>query len=294
MNSLTEKITPNISVFEDYSNKKFLKSTTDFLNSNSLVAKISFLILIIFLFIVILRIGISILNDSFIDKDNVTLIDGMIPGENLVVISQNPNVSNSKPVMRSKNENDGLEFTWSSWLWLKQPPLSNDPSARPNLYKHIFNKGNDIIDSDGIVKPNNCPGLYISPNGKDLVVIMNTFDSIKEEIVIPNIPIEKWINVIIRCNQLNLDVFINGTVIQSYKFNSVPKQNYDNIYVGLNGGFNGNLSRLQYFAHSIGTNKIQSIIEKGPNLKNINDKHIKTKPYYLSFRWFFPDKPTLS
>mgnify|MGYP000444849738 CR=1 FL=1 len=32
-----------------------------------------------------------------------------------------------------------------------------------NRYKHIFHKGNDRVDSDGIVYPNNAPGLYISP-----------------------------------------------------------------------------------------------------------------------------------
>ena len=45
---------------------------------------------------------------------------------------------------------------------------------------------------------NNAPGLYLHENKNSLVVIMNTFDSMVEEVEIPNIPINKWINVSIR------------------------------------------------------------------------------------------------
>ena len=291
MSSDYGKISSGASGFDPYSNKKLLQGTTDFLQSNSLVAKISFLILVIFLFVIILRMGISLLNGIFSNETNPILIKGVIPADNLVVISQNPKIPGSTPILRSTNQRDGLEFTWSTWVWIKTPSLNSDPTSRPNQYKHIFSKGNDIIDSNGLATPNNAPGLYISPNGQDLVVIMNTFDTIREEIVIGDIPIEKWINVIIRCNQHTVDVFINGMLTQSHTLKGVPKQNYDNVYVGLNGGFNGNISQLQYFSHAIGTNKIQSIVENGPNLKVIIKQMTDTKPYYLSFRWFFPERP---
>ena len=55
----------------------------------------------------------------------------------------------------------------------------------------------------------------------------------------------------------------------------MPNQNYDPVYISLNGGFQGHISKLQYFAYAIGANQIQSIINSGPNLKslggNIND-----------------------
>ena len=120
---------------------------------------------------------------------------------------------------------------------------------------------------------------------------MNTFDNIKEEIVIPDIPIEKWINVIVRCKQHTVDVFINGMLTKSQILKGIPKQNYDNVYVGLNGGFSGKVSQLQYFAYNLGTNKIQNIVENGPNLKVIGQGITNSKPYYLSFKWFFPERP---
>ena len=214
----------------------------------------------------------------------------MIDAEKLVVVAQNPNTPGAMPILRSNNERDGLEFTWSVWLWVKNPPLSSSVAAKPNQYKHVFSKGNDNISADGLATPNNAPGLYIGPNYRELVVVMNTFDNPKEEIVIGDLPIEKWVNVIIRCDQHKLDVFINGMLTRRHVMKGVPKQNYDNVYVALNGGFSGRISSLQYFAYDIGTTEIKSIVDNGPDLTEIDPDLTKTMPYYLSFRWFFPEQ----
>ena len=294
MSTLYGKVSYGATGFNPFGNKnpfgsnKYLQGSKEFLESNSIVAKFTFLILVIFIFIILLRLGIHLLSYLFSFSEDPILIDGTVNGEHLLVKSQNPNSKGSIPIIRSKNEKEGLEFTWSVWLWIKSPPLSNTPAYRPGQYRHIFNKGNDNVGVNGIVTPNNAPGLYIAPNYRDLVVVMNTFENIKEEIIIGDIPIEKWINVIIRCNQHKLDVYINGTLTRSKTLKSVPKQNYDNVYVGLNGGFPGNISSLRYFAKAINTNKILSLVESGPNLTQIGSTLTQTLPYYLSFRWFFP------
>ena len=283
--NVANKVTNGLNQF---SNKNILPGgPKEFFTSNHLVARIAFVILVIFVFVILLQIGFRLLNSFLNYPTDPVLLNGTVDAEKLIVVAQNPTMLGAIPILRSDNQNDGLEFTWSIWIWIKTPPLNSNPVARPNQYKHIFNKGNDDIDSNGIATPNNAPGLYISPNYKDLVVIMNTFDIIKEEIVISDIPIEKWINVIIRCNQHKVDVFINGTLTKSYILKGIPKQNYDNVYIGLNGGFSGQVSLLQYFAYAIGTNKIQGIIDKGPSLKAIGKDIINTKANYLSFRWFY-------
>ena len=178
MNSLYGKVSYGADNFNDYGSNKYLQGTKEFLQSNSIIAKLAFLILIIFIFIILLRLGISVLSYIFSHSDNPILIDGMVDGENLIVKRQNPNLSDSIPILRSKNERNGLEFTWSTWLWIRNPPL-NSNSMRNNQYKHVFNKGNDIIDEKGIANPNNAPGLYISPDYRELLVVMNTFENIE-------------------------------------------------------------------------------------------------------------------
>jgi hypothetical protein len=213
------------------------------------------------------------------------LIDGMVDAKNALIFPQDPDI-NKQPVTiyRSINERDGLEFTWSVWIYI------NTLQYLQGQYKHIFYKGNSNLAENGLNFPNNAPGLYLAPDSNELVVIMNTFDVINEEIKIPNIPLNKWINVIIRCQNRTLDVYINGTVARSLQLTSVPKQNYGDVYVGMNGGFDGYISNLWYYNYALGVSAIQNLAAGGPNTKiqGSNGMNLKDSKY-LSLRWFFKD-----
>ena len=67
----------------------------------------------------------------------------------------------------------------------------------------------------------------------------------------------------------------------------VPKQNYGNVYVGMNGGFSGYLSNLRYFNYGLGTSEIQNIVDSGPDLTMKSGDMTESMPKYLSLRWFF-------
>ena len=117
---------------------------------------------------------------------------------------------------------------------------------------------------------------------------MNTFNSIIEEIKVDDLPLNKWVSVMIVCDNLTIDVYINGTIARRHILKSVPRQNYGDVWVNMNGGFNGYLSDLQYYNYSLGVSKIQSIVNSGPNLKASTSSGISSNsPPYLSMRWFF-------
>jgi hypothetical protein len=83
-------------------------------------------------------------------------------------------------------------------------------------------------------------------------------------------------------------VYINGTIAKSMELFGVPKQNYGNVYVGLNGGFNGNVSNLWYYNYALGTSEIQNLVKRGPNTKMVGSSAMNMKnPNYLSLRWYF-------
>lgn len=257
--------------------------TREFLESNSLVAKFAFLILVIFGFIILLRIGISVISYLFKPNESPHLMDGMVDATQMLVYQQDPSNNGAVTIYRSVNENDGIEFTWSLWIF-----INNLYSGNANTYKHIFSKGNSNIQENGLIYPNNAPGLYIAPNTNSLVLMMNTFNVINEEIVIPDMPINKWINIIIRCQNTTLDVYINGTISRSINLIGVPKQNYGDVFVGMNGGFDGYISNLWYYNYALGTAAIQRIAANGPNTKMIGSNGMTDKMYnYLSLRWFF-------
>ena len=138
--------------------------------------------------------------------------------------------------------------------------------------------------------PNNGPGLYLHENKNNLIVVMNTFDSIFEEVEIEDIPLNKWINVVLKVKGKKLDTYINGSIVNRHVFQSVPKQNYGDVYVNMNNGFSGMLSSLRYFDKALTGVEIENLVKAGPNMKAVGDMNIF--PKYLSLRWFF-QKPEL-
>jgi hypothetical protein len=286
--------TPPGDSFSPFKSSTYLSGTKEFLESNSIIAKLAFLLLIIFLFTFLLRLGINVLSWIFAPSENPVLIDGMMNAREMKIISQDPNVPGNKQILRSNDKDQGIEFTWSTWINI------NDLTYKENQYRHIFHKGNDKINTtspnNGIISPNNAPGLYIAPSNEikddktsSLVVVMNTFNNISEQIIIDNIPIKKWVSVIIRCQGNIFDIFINGTLTRRHVFDSVPKQNYGDVYVAMNGGFDGYISLLKYYNKAIGIGEIQSIIKSGPNLNMKEEDLTASKPQYLAQRWYFSD-----
>jgi len=256
--------------------------TKDFLESNSLVAKFAFLLLVIFGFIILLRVGISVVSWFFKPNDSPHLMDGMVDATQMIIYPQDPSNNGAVTIYRSVNATDGLEFTWSVWIFI------NNLQTNAGIYKHIFSKGNSDLQQNGLIYPNNAPGLYIAPNTNTLVVMMNTFNVINEEILIPDMPINKWVNVIIRCQNTTLDVYINGTITRSLNLIGVPKQNYGDVFVAMNGGFSGYISNLWYYNYALGTRAIQKIVADGPNTRMIGSNGMNdTMRDYLSLRWFF-------
>jgi hypothetical protein len=277
-------------------------ATKEFFESNSLVAKVAFLLLVLFVFLILLRLGISIMGYFFSSTGSAKLFEGMVDAKQLIVIPQDPASNGSITINRSVNANEGIEFTWSVWIYI------DDLTYNSGTYRCVFYKGNDYAsdpnnpDTHGLNFPNNAPGLYISPNTNTLIIMMNTFNVINEEIQVNDIPLNKWVNVIIRCQHNTLDVYINGTIIKSHHLHGVPKQNYGDVYVATNGGFSGYISNLWYYDYGLGINEISNLYSKGPNTNMISSSsglQVK-KQDYLSLRWFFygmgnafnPSEPT--
>jgi len=281
VNNASEYVKDSMSSFED---SDLVGSSSDYLQSNSLIAKFSFLILVLVGFMVLLNLGIRIIGYFMRPNGSPKLINGTMNGANEVIISQDPKNSEAIPVLRSNNQNKGIEFTWSLWMYI------NDISKTPR-YSNVFNKGNASYRDDGIATVNNGPGLYIDNETNDLVIVMNTVDvnDYEEIIVIKDIPLRKWFHCAIRIENTALDVYVNGSIVSRAVLQDVPKQNYQNINVCKNGGFNGNLSDLQYFDKAISIFQINNIVSWGRNTSAANENasgDASGFPYYLSNLWY--------
>jgi hypothetical protein len=234
-------------------------------------------------FAVLFRLMVALITWLFSPGGKVVLVDGYINGSDSTIISQNPDIKKSITVVRSMNEKTGIEFTWSVWLFFNG--FTSDTT-----YHHVFNKGNKEPKSDGIISPNNAPGLYINPKYDGIRVIMNSFnDPLSDTIDINDLPIAKWMNVVIRVQGRNCDVYVNGRLTKRRIMKDVVKQNYDDVNVCLHGGFAGYLSSLTYYNNAISIAEIQDILMNGPNLNSVSTKSNQTfnKPRYMADRWYF-------
>ena len=277
-------------MFAKFRNNRLVSGTTDFLYSNSLVAKVCFLILIIILFMMAVRAGSQFLYWLLSPNKNPILIDGLVDARSKYgPIPQDPKIKNAQPIYRSVNEREGLEFTWSLWMYI------DDLEYRRGQKKHVFNKGSASniqeanvwkdINVQGMHFPNNGPGLYVHETKNALIVVMNTFNNVIEEVQIDDIPLKKWVNVVLRVQGRDMDTYINGTIVNRHRFKSVPKQNYGDVYICENKGYSGKLSSLRYFSHALTGVEIENIVKAGPNLTMLNQG--ENMPPYLALRWFF-------
>lgn len=275
--------------------------SSEFSYSNTIIAKFAFLILVVIVFLFFLNLGINLIGYFISFSPNPYLVSGMLDGTDSAIIPQDPNDSNSVYLLRSNNQSKGAEFTWSVWLYLIDIPT--DVS-----YHHIFNKGDTQFDSNNLAT-NNSPGLYyggpslvanpnrynhgVDPQTSDdntLVIVMDVTDT-TQTVLLPvnNIPLHKWVNVMIRLENTILDVYVNGTITGRTVLQSVPKQNYYNVNICQSGGFPGKLSNLRYFSSALNVFDIQTIVNKGPNTTNSalsSSSSVSSIYNYLSNMWY--------
>uniref|UniRef100_A0A6C0HGY0 Lectin/glucanase superfamily protein n=1 Tax=viral metagenome TaxID=1070528 RepID=A0A6C0HGY0_9ZZZZ len=260
------------SSMSEYSSPTSLgEASSDFLQSNSIIARIAFIFFVIILFNILLRLGIFLLNYFSKSNTNPYLIQGLVDGGKAIMIKQDPRDDNSVPLLRSNNQPTGIECTWSVWLFINAVGTTGTTgtvAADNSKYHHIFHKGTNSYGGDGISTLSNGPGVYLSYNQDPTIhIIMDTVVQNTPAIVdINNIPLKKWFNLLIRIQNTSLDVYINGVISAHVIMDNVPKQNYYDVFVCDQGGFDGSLSNLRYYASALNIFSINAIVSAGPNL----------------------------
>jgi hypothetical protein len=271
----------------DFSSTSVVDASREYLDSNSLVAKFGFIILVLFGFLFIFKLGLTIMSAILSPSTSPYLVKGMINGTEPVKVQQDPKVTGAV-VNLSENEPSGIEFTYSVWL-----NFSGD--KQNNSIKHIFNKG-----ATGSADSSNAPGLFVkseSDGTNTLIVHMDTFksngsatsyDNQREKVEINNIPFNKWVNVMIRVQNRFLDVYINGVLTKHMDLVYVPKQNFGDVFVCQNGGFSGKLSNLRYYSRALNVFEINGVVAWGPDLSTSESSSVVNSKdaSYMSYLWY--------
>jgi hypothetical protein len=212
-------------------------------------------------------------------------------------IPQNPNIPGSKTVHLSNNERSGVEFSYSFWL-------NVHPSAfRQELgLLHIFHKGYTSQF------PLLAPGVYMRSDTNTLRVYMNTYKTWNNYVEVDNIPIGKWVHIVVAVKNDSIEVYVNGNLSRKMSFDGyTPYQNSEDICcfsqrritlkhsivpstdeTGFDvfGALKGQLSRLNYFSYALCYAEIQQLMNQGPSNKMDSTTINQNIPPYLDDTWW--------
>ncbi len=170
---------------------------------------------------------------------------------------------------------NGNEYAYSFWIFV------NDWTYKFGQAKCIFYRG----DAD-CNKAN--PSIWLYPRENKLMVRTGTMSgdtqetsmnpSMNPSLIAPNshasvrpcdienIPLQRWVHVCVSLWNRTLDIYINGKLTRSCILEGVPTMDTKaDLYVTQYGGFNGYISRLQYFNQALGPEKIYNMYKSGPS-----------------------------
>ena len=233
-------------------------------------------LVIIVVFLIVYKIIQSIIQQiQSYEEGSPYLVENTKDAKKTLVLYQNPiehgDSDNLKPLRRSLNEKDGLEFTYSWWMFIE------DYEYKKGSWKHVFHKGN--ADS----WPSRAPGVWLHPTSNSMYVYMNSYNEIQNEVEIDNIPIGKWFHVALSVTQSHMNIYINGFLKKRKALNGIAKQNFGDVYINAFGGFAGYISRMRYYDYATPLSQVQVDVETGPNMELPYSS--QQKPPYLTPYW---------
>ena len=146
-------------------------------------------------------------------------------------------------------------FTYSIWFYI------NDWNYRYGETKVIFGR----MSNDSAQGKDPCPAVTLGSIANNLSVSISCLpsssssSSSKEKVTsvidtcnIDNIPIQKWVNLIVSVNNRTMDLYLEGKLVKTCLLAGIANVNTsEDVYVTPSGGFDGYTARFQYFPNAI-------------------------------------------
>lgn len=179
-------------------------------------------------------------------------------------------VNSNVALPRSVNQKKGLELAVASWVKV------DNFAYKYGQPKVVFVKGSTDLSAM-------CPALLIDPNTNSFLVKLDTFAG-TEIVPIGNIPAKKWIHVAISIGQHAMDIYVNGKLYLHHTLVNLPKQNDGSLSSGVGGGFEGQISQLQYFPYLLTPDQVSTLVSQAPASAPKTDTD-PIPPYFDSSFW---------
>jgi hypothetical protein len=116
---------------------------------------------------------------------------------------------------------------------------------------------------------NPCPMVALGSSVNNLQISMNLFGDnggpdVVQRIMVPDIPLQVWVNLTISVQGQALDVYINGKLVRTALLEGVVHvPTSAGVAITPNGGFSGWTAQFKYYNTAIDPQEAWSIYEKG-------------------------------
>ena len=154
-----------------------------------------------------------------------------------------------KKVPRKSNP---YSFSYSMWIYV------SDWNYRFGEFKNILvrkpSKDSKVVQ----------PELGLYPKSNTLFTRISTVKG-EQNCDIKDIPLQKWVNITYVLNNRNVDIYVDGKLERTCVLKGLPIVNRNSrVYIGEDGGFYGQISRLQFFSKSLSPMEVQTLYTSGP------------------------------
>jgi len=166
-------------------------------------------------------------------------------------------------------------FAYSVWFYV------NDWNYRYGEKKVIFGRmGSNSASGGGSIAgisgTDPCPAVVLGAVENNVSVSLGCYPGANQQPTtaggntiihtcsVANVPIQKWVNLIISVYGRTMDIYIDGKLVRTCLLPGVASVNNNaNIYVTPAGGFNGWTSKLQYYPNSLNPQEAWNIYTQG-------------------------------
>lgn len=166
-------------------------------------------------------------------------------------------------------------FAYSVWFYV------NDWNYRYGEPKVIFGRmgapsGSGTGSVQGVNGVDPCPVVVLGATQNNLSVSLGCYPGANQEPTTPggrsivhtctlaNIPIQRWVNLVVSVFGRTMDLYIDGKLVRTCLLPGVASVNPNaNIYVTPAGGFDGWTSKLQYYPGPLNPQEVYNIYTQG-------------------------------
>jgi hypothetical protein len=237
-------------------------------------------------------------------------------GSRSVKIEQNPNNPSAITLPVSENQLTGIEFSYSTFVYISDETDTNDDGWRTIFYKGY----------ESSVFPLLGPGVFVSSKSSSsgapvLRVVMNSYETWYNTLDVNQIPFNKWFHLVVVMRGSNMEVYVNGNLANKKSFSgTLPYQNYQPLNIfstnktiskdfnnndsnqttnkrgippgdtfTVNGKATGYVSNMFYFSYALSYSEIQSMMAMGPS-KEFDQQNMDKPPYLIDSWWINQSK----